>query len=142
MTPHTQTILACPERNDGHDADGNPGDCFRTAIASLLDLDPSTVPHFATHGADEWWDKTREWFAEQGGQFYYLPLPIPDDWQAWWDEYRDVTDFVILGGPSPRGPFQHVVVGTPDLLTVHDPHPSGDGLVDVTEVFAYVEAAA
>lgn len=142
MTPHAQTILADPTRGDGHDANGIPGDCYRTAIACLLDLEPTDVPHFVESGKDRWWDETQEWFKARGDAFYYLPLPIPDDWQAWWDHYRNALDYVILGGPSPRGPFEHVVVGRPDLTMAHDPHPSGDGLTSVTEVYVHVPGGA
>lgn len=141
MTPLTQTILACPKRNDGHDADGNPGDCFRTAVASLLDLDPDTVPHFATYGEDAWWDEARSWAQSRGGDFIYLPVPIPEDWREWWDDMRDRLDHVILDGPSPRGPFNHVVIGTTDLVTVHDPHPSRAGLSSIDGMFIYTEGS-
>ena len=45
MIPVHQTILACPIRGDGHDADGRPGDCYRAAIASVLDLPIDEVPY-------------------------------------------------------------------------------------------------
>ena len=36
MIPVLQTILADPTRDDGHDASGQPGDCYRAALASAL----------------------------------------------------------------------------------------------------------
>ena len=76
MIPVHQTILADPTRNDGHDATGQPGNCYQAAIASAL-------------GA----------------------------------------------GPSPRGPFRHVVVLDPKTgAMIHDPHPSGAGVTEVDEV--------
>ena len=79
MTPHTQTILADPARNDGHDADGNPGDCYRTAIACLLDLEPESVPHFVAAGEGKWWDATQEWVKARGLTTYPLPGLDEDD---------------------------------------------------------------
>lgn len=140
MTPHHQTILADPARDDGHDANGRPGDCYRTAFACLLDLHPLEVPHFAE--TDEWWDATQAWAKSRGAQVIYLPLPIPGDWAGWWAEQAPRLEHVILGGPSPRGTFGHVVVGRPDLTVVHDPHPSGAGLAEVVELFVYLEDAA
>ena len=137
MTPHAQTILADPKRGDGHDAYGRPGDCWRTAIACLLDLDPLDVPHFGE--SDDWWDATLDWAEARGDSMVYLPLPIPGDWAGWWEHRASITEHVILGGPSPRGTFSHVVIGTPDLTMTHDPHPSGAGLADVVEVFVYLQ---
>lgn len=137
MTPLTQTVLADPARNDGHDANGRPGDCMRTAVASLLDLDPAEVPHFAEYGDDDWWDEMRTWARRRGGEWIYLPLPIPEDWREWWTARRNDFAHVLLSGDSPRGPFKHVVVGTPDLVTVHDVHPSRAGLTALDGLFIY-----
>lgn len=142
MTPHTQTILADPVRNDGHDANGVPGDCYRTAIACLLDAAaPTDVPHFVEAG-DAWWDETQKWVRARGDALYYLPVPVPEDWQEWWDYHSQRLDHVILSGPSPRGTFGHAVVGTPNLEVVHDPHPSRAGLTGVTGIEVYLKGGA
>jgi hypothetical protein len=139
VTPHRQTILADPTRGDGHDASGVAGDCWRTAIACLTDEQPSSVPHFVEEGEEGWWDATQAWVKARGDDLIYLPLPIPEDWLPWWHQQREVVEHILLGGPSPRGKFGHVVVGTPDLETVHDPHPSGAGILSVDEVYVYVK---
>lgn len=46
MIPVTQTIFADPLRGDGHNADGEPGDCLRACVASILELPLSAVPNF------------------------------------------------------------------------------------------------
>lgn len=43
MTPHKQLITHAPEQ-------GQFGDCFRTCIAVVLDLEPAQVPHFYETG--------------------------------------------------------------------------------------------
>ena len=65
MIPIHQTILADPQRNDGHDADGQPGNCYQAAIASVLDLALEDVPHFATF-SDDWVQRSWSWFADRG----------------------------------------------------------------------------
>lgn len=48
--------------------DGTYGDCLRACIASLLDMIPEDVPHFAHDGAvaDVVTDRLREWLAQRG----------------------------------------------------------------------------
>lgn len=141
MLPVFQTILADPARGDGHDANGQPGNCYQAAIASALDLDLAEVPHFATF-CDDWVERSTSWFLERGltRSFYSSPGNL-----AWPLYVEPGTDFwghpvshivAALGaGPSPRGPFRHVVVL--DLETgrmAHDPHPSGAGVTEVDEI--------
>ena len=62
MTPHKQLIKHDPEN-------GQWGDCGRTAIACLLDLHPSDVPHFweGPERADRDPEtECRKWLAERG----------------------------------------------------------------------------
>lgn len=129
-----QRILADPTRGDGHDADGNPGDCLRACVASLLGEPYDHVPHFAQHRS--WWDYMRRWARGRGGDFACVP---PRGHSIRWALINPEPGTLYLGGgPSPRGPFRHVVLVDVDLALVHDPHPSGAGLLDVDEVFVYV----
>src|SRR5438067_13693724 len=101
MIPHTQTILADPARGDGHDADGRPGDCWRTCIASVLDV-PNIldVPHFVE--LDNWFGETYRFVWHHAG------LSI----RKWRDLglVPEGPEFLIGVGPSPRGDFYHAVV--------------------------------
>lgn len=139
MTPRTQTILAA--RPDGHSADGLPGNCIQAAVASLLDLELDQVPHFAVYV--DWFAAMRRWARDRGGDFTYFPMPVPEQYCAAWESVaswgREHQAFVILSGPSPRGPFWHVVVGNVDLEVVHDPHPSRAGLSEVGDAIVYCE---
>ena len=139
MTPHTQDLLAA--RPDGHTADGLPGNCLQAAVASLLDLDVDAVPHFAVYV--NWFGAMRRWARTRDADFTYFPIPVPDQYAeawAWYQDWgREHQAYVLLSGPSPRGPFWHVVVGNVDLETVHDPHPSRAGLLEVRDVIAYCQ---
>lgn len=139
MTPHTQTIMA--SRADGHTHAGMPGNCLQAAVASMLDLPLEGVPHFAIYA--DWWSAMRRWLREaRGMDWAYVAFPVSGDQGDWWDRYAELGRengwHVLLGGPSPRGPFSHVVVGNVDLELVHDPHPSRDGLVSVEDAIVLV----
>lgn len=137
MIPHTQTILS--EREDGHSAAGVPGNCLQTVVASMLELAIEEVPHFAVYV--DWFAAMRRWARERDGDFTYFEFPVPEQYAAAWDEAvawgREHQAHVLLSGPSPRGPFWHVVVGNVDLEVVHDPHPSRAGLLEVRDAIVY-----
>lgn len=132
MRPVDQAVTACPIRNDGHAADGTPGDCFRACLAMLLGVDLTDVPHVVSYVS--WWDLTRRTVGELLPGFdvgcYAPEFPL----------YPDAEPrLVIASGPSPRGPFAHAVIvdaRTGDL--VHDPHPSRAGLAVIEDVIALV----
>lgn len=137
MTELTQLHTQAPGRTDGHDADGVPGDCFRTAVASLLDYDdPARVPHFAQLPTERWWNETRE-FLQVQHNLDLLYFEAAEDGE-WLTAFAPSVGRVLVGGPSPRGSFGHVVVGTLDGRTTWDPHPSRAGLTTVTEFFVPV----
>lgn len=126
MIPHTQTIVADPARGDGNDADGRPGDCWKTCIASLLDVPLDEVPHFLElEGEDGWWVGTQMFIKKHLGQ---------DTELRWWLSLEEVPKdikvpgYLIAAGDSPRGDFQHAVIASVAGDTVHDPHPSRAGL--------------
>ncbi len=148
MTPHTQTITACPTRQDGHNADGIPGDCLRTAVASLLDEPILDVPHFGM--AEGWWEALTDYAKSLGDVVLYYPIKEghaePDTFEEWpalrrWVD-NNMAGLVLLGGPSPRGPFGHEVVGNTDMQLVHDPHPSRAGLAAVEDVILWMPGKA
>lgn len=139
MIAHTQTILAT--REDGHSAAGVPGNCLQTVVASMLNLELDQVPHFAVYV--DWFAAMRRWARQRDGDFTYFELPILERYAAAWETVqtwgREHQSHVLLSGPSPRGPFWHVVVGNVDLEVVHDPHPSRAGLTEVRDVIVYCQ---
>lgn len=136
-----QRHTASVRRRDGHDIAGNPGDCFRCAIAYVWGIPADDVPHFGLRLS--WWWEARRWTRWTSGgalDLYYVDfgadepfagIPAPDLTLDLVD-----PDLVVLGGPSPRGSWKHSIAGRLSTLDGEfDPHPSSVGLLAVTEAF-------
>lgn len=121
--PHrvTQSILGPPN-----------GDCLRACFASILDLDPATMPNF--HGFN-WWNRWLSWMERHGYALsYYEPASERPSETTWW----------IAGPESPRIPgVTHAVVMYRDQL-VWDPHPDASADLDpwTTEDAIVIEATS
>lgn len=117
-----------------------PGDCWRTAVACLLEVERDVVPHFvADHWDDKdqiaWWratvayvESTRPGFTLVSLTPYFPVYAEPDN---------APSTRVILTGRSPRGEFLHAVIA--DALTgttVWDVHPDRTGLLEPLDVVA------
>ena len=105
-------------------AEGEVGNCFQAAIASVIEWPLDAVPHFALLGEVHWWDCAQAWLDQQGFWMEYQP-------DAFKEQGITPMPRCLLSGPSPRG-FSHSVVGdsaTGEML--HDPHPSRAGLLEV-----------
>ena len=130
MREVTQLYTQGATRTDGHTDDGIPGDCWRAALASVLDLSAEEVPHFGLYVS--WWFETRRWMQSRGLDLAYY---YADDWSGEMAAWP-----MVLDGPSPRGPFRHCVVGLVDTgELVWDPHPSRAGLTEIEGFFMVVE---
>lgn len=116
-------------------ADHGRGDCWRTAIACLLDkTSPQEVPDFkytAQGGLNQdWWASSWTWLRGQGYDLDHWPLsaekPAPD--------YPH-----IITGRSPRKRLNgeaiyHALLAS-GTTVLHDPHPEGGGLETYTDVY-------
>ena len=104
--------------------DAEKGDCFAACIASVLEVDLSTLPNFVVWlGHDhEWWARTQKYLHDRFGVTLFFSESPERHW---------LPDYVltIAAGPGPRG-HRHCCVYDGTGL-VHDPHPSGDGLLEV-----------
>lgn len=127
MIKHRQRILAAASRSDGHDVEGNPGDCLRACVASMLSKPYDSVPNFSKYLS---WFETMRWWAREIGRDFDAYCP---DGPA-----MNPGQFGIATGPSPRGDFLHCVVVDHELETVHDPHPSDAGILGVRYVILLV----
>lgn len=101
------------------DAPEEWGDCWAACLASVLEIDAATVPNPNLVPEGGWFDQQETWLRKTFG----LGLV-----------YVEVGEWFPIGlhlimGTSPRGPWQHTVVGRSGAM-VHDPHPSGDGLAE------------
>ncbi|MFE9127086.1 hypothetical protein ACFYOF_16975 [Streptomyces sp. NPDC007148] len=113
MLPVTQTILHS-------DPSGRLGNCLQAAVASLLELPIEDVPHFVQH--DDWLERLAAFCLEHG---YQAVICDPDAYVA----------YGMAWGRSPRG-VRHAVVWA-DGGMAWDPHPSREGLEQVTELIAF-----
>jgi len=108
------------------------GDCQRTAVACLLDIEPHRVPHFVQNhytrpGYD--WQAAMEDFLNQHG---YTFTDVQLNGEATLEDVLQTRTFFpdhyyILAGKSPRG-TNHVVIGLGTRIA-WDPHPDGGGLI-------------
>lgn len=146
-----------PLRQLHTDIDGTPiGDCWRTCVAMLLDVDdPTKVPHFmelakelpdVEHpdglGLEGAWAKaSRDWLADVG---YGL------DFYPGWGPLDGYKGFAIGTGPSPRGDWLHAIVvyvdgtlgDTSYIAYAADPHPSDDFVAGDLVDIAYIRELA
>lgn len=108
------------------------GDCHRTAIAMLLDMDRDSVPHFGfrTRGDFDFNERVDDWLESIGMTQISVCCTGNIDLDtvlAHMDAMNGPGLVFLLGGKSPRGHFNHTVIcGNGKVLL--DPHPSGDGL--------------
>lgn len=123
MTPHKQLFRHNP-------SEGLYGDCYRAAIACLLDKHPTDVPHvYSEQGTtgDEGVAQMRSWLARRGLDLVEIPLVGDRDLvlQAWGNLNRD--RYALLCGKSSRG-TSHVVI-IKGARIVHDTSLDNVGVV-------------
>ena len=110
--------------------DPRKGDCVRACLASVFELPVDEVPNFweQTQDPTEFWGLINEWLMENFG--------VRKIFLRYSEKTADCLEGVlcIASGTSPRHtPGGHAVVWRDGLL--HDPHPSGDGLLGDPEDF-------
>lgn len=122
MKFHKQRILHDPDN-------GKYGDCFRTALACLLDMEPEDVPHFM-HGApeaEEFWAIVDEWLNDNGYSLFTVAYSSGLELVQKGMKNQNPGLLYLIAGTSPRG-TTHQCIGFEDQV-IHDPHPEGGGLV-------------
>jgi len=112
MKPVYQTIF-----------DNKIGNCLQACVASILELELEDVPNFMEAG-DDWADEYGRFMFRFGLQLLTLDRDALLRQDVWWP-----GGYHIISGDSPRGDWQHSVVGYEGEM-VHDPHPEGGGLVE------------
>lgn len=109
------------------------GNCFAACVASLLEVPIERIDINAA--TDQWLENTQEFLKTLG--LFYLEIRI--DVAKSYPTYELFGAPCIFMGQSPRGDFNHAVVGRIDhdkelnvavFVTVHDPHHSRLGIVD------------
>lgn|GEM_PF-6414082 len=102
-------------------------DCFITCIACLFDLPVDNLPILHL---DNQVPELNCWL--KGENLYYLELvkPVDNDFPDW--------VFTILIGKSPRGDFNHAVIGR-GLNLFWDPHPEHTGIENIERVGVFIQ---
>ncbi|CCH01266.1 hypothetical protein FAES_3257 [Fibrella aestuarina BUZ 2] len=103
---------------------GINGNCFPTALACLLDLDsPEAAPQFQELFDDpdqNWFAMMQDWLYELGWEFITVY------------KHRSNGQPYLVSGDTERGTYHVCIYQDGKLL--HDPHPSGAGLINVKEI--------
>jgi hypothetical protein len=118
MIPKMMTI--------NHDPPHSYGDCFRACIASILEIEPTDIPHPYEGGEDGWDNRYKvmlNYLREKHKVWIAFVAVFESDLHHFLSDY---DGYVLLGGNSPRGP--HLVVADRTGI-VHNPNPLNDGLV-------------
>jgi hypothetical protein len=101
---------------------GTRGDCMRACIATLLQEDPTTLPHFVNDPNEPNWLNGLNKFLATRGLFY---VQVPNVRMFWPCAAGDVYHLLI--GTTKRE-TKHAVVAMNGKM-IHDPHPSREGLI-------------
>lgn len=101
------------------------GNCHQYAVASLLGIDPDTVPHFPKF--EDW---RKEYIAFMQGQGYamiFIPIASPAQLSAFLKSNRFAEADVLIAVKSFRHDGEHLVVGklsAGKIEIVFDPNPN------------------
>lgn len=115
------------------------GDCFRTAVACLLEVPRDDVPHFAQENPEPghgWWTAAKRYVGESrpGWTLRVRAARFPVYIDPTWTEA--LPDRVLASGPSTRGNWNHVtLVDRATGQHAWDPHPSDAGVAEIAELY-------
>ena len=121
------------------------GNCLRTCIACLLEIDPEEIPHI--EDMDVWFGVFYDFLNSKGYEFegtIYLGSKYftefgkrkAEDEIKRFKEYEGVDGYIIAGGTSPRSYVTrgHAVIYKNGELA-WDPHYSREGVLEITEAY-------
>lgn len=94
------------------------GDCFRTCVASILELPVENVPNVNTsnQNSEEFWELNNAWAMSKGFKYVTIYLEKHN-----WIIIADILCIAIAQSPR-RDDQYHAVVWCNGII--HDPHPS------------------
>jgi len=127
MTPHKQ-------RNRHRPEEGIYGDCHRTCLAMLLDLEPEEVPNFAEQAPNQWVEfhaLFEDWLSKRGLATFTIPFDAAPEAVLQHMRIMNPGVFYILGGMS-RSEVGHSVVALNDHI-IADPSLTDSGIVGPME---------
>lgn len=101
--------------------EGVDADCFRGALASLLEFPISKVPHFVALYGKSHWQELDKWLRNLGLQTIHVAFHKPNREIA--QAFSDIPCILVVGDPESDDPEdRHAVVMKSGQL-VHDPNP-------------------
>ena len=109
--------------------DGVYGDCFRTVIACILELDPAEVPHEHRKMADgEFTAFYDDWLHKRGIRMLRVAISTEDIAHALScaKSFSDGLPYIFSG--TSRTGVNHAVIGRDDAI-IHDPSLTDAGIV-------------
>lgn len=112
------------------------GNCFRACIASILEIDIDSIPAFEDMEAGKWQIPFMNFLSENGYEFEGTGRFGNEFHDNLFKTYEGVDGYIIVGGKSPREWVTrgHAVVYKNGEM-VHDPHPSGEGLIELENYY-------
>lgn len=113
--------------------DAKRGNCFAACIASILEIGIDEIPNFAEE--EDIQKAANEWLKTRGKQLLSICFDSVDSLKK---TYFNTNTYCLLCGRSPRknedGSYRyHATVGYANgygVKTIHDPHPSREGLLE------------
>lgn len=102
------------------------GDCFGACLASLIHVTLDKVPYMTV---STWQRVSHRFLAEH----HFRMLDLPRDYA----KHLGRETYYIVNGKSPRGDFLHAVIYRDGQLA-HDPHPSGLGVENISDITVLV----
>ncbi len=115
---------------------GEEGNCFEACVASLLQIPLVQIPYLSgMHGY--WFENITDWLKKTFA-LLLIPVIIPSDYPSGCqlDIFLKAGAYYILCGEGPRN-LPHACVARMGKI-VHDPHPSGSGLLQQSESYFLV----
>ena len=112
------------------------GNCFRTCIASILEIDVDSIPAFEDMEGGQWQIPFMNFLSDNGCEFEGTGRFNNEFHKNLFENYEGVDGYIITNGTSPRAWVTrgHSVLYKNGKL-VHDPHPSGEGLVELKDYY-------
>lgn len=104
---------------------GEEGNCLAACLASIFELPIEAIPDFGEDAL--WFARFEAWMVENFGlQPVDLAISPLSDWRP--------KGYHLICGKSPRGDFEHAIVGR-NGEAVHDPHPEGGCELETVETY-------
>lgn len=108
------------------------GNCFQACVASILELNLESIPHFMDEYTEEnkhgWWHNFNEWLQSNLNMVSINENLTDEHRETWLKFLKDINCYTLAGIECDNG-LHHAVVLKGDKI-VHNPWPSYEGNFD------------